>query len=291
MKPLVLVTNDDGIRSRGLWAVAEAVLPSCEVLVVAPERQWSGCGRSMPSDVTCAVRDASRRLKGQEVSAYAVDASPAQAVALAALDLATRRPDLVVAGANHGANLSIEVTISGTVGAAIEAAAFGIPALAVSLDMDDSCFLDGDPRTDYCATQHFVGGLARYVLQYGLPDGVDVLNINIPRDAVPATPCRITRLSRSRYFVPLPPDRARGKDRPSYKLIEDPSSTEPDSDIYALLVQRTVSITPLSLDMTAPLGVALPRSMELDLAACLGQTRPDACALASLAVLQTESIA
>ena len=290
VKPLVLVTNDDGIDSRGLWAVAEAMLSLGQVLVVAPERQWSGCGRSMPPDVTFAVRDASRVLHGCEVLAYAVDASPAQAVALAVLDLATRRPHLVVAGANHGANLSIEVTISGTVGAAIEAAAFGIPALAVSLEMDDRHFLEGDPQADYRATQHVAAELARYILQRGLPHGVDALNVNIPREAVPTTPWRTTRLSRSRYFVPLPPDRAHGQDRPGYRLLDDLSGTEPDSDIHALLVEHSVSISPLSLDMTARVGVALPGYLGLDLAAWLGQTRPHALALAAPPAMQAEPV-
>ncbi len=287
MNPLILITNDDGIASRGLWAVAEAVLPLGRILVVAPERQWSGCGRSMPTDVTFAVKDASRVLCGHKIPAYAVDASPAQAVALAVLDLAKQQPDLVISGANHGANLGIEVTISGTVGAAIEAAAFGIPALAVSLEMDNYYFLDGDPQADYSVTQYVVAKLVQHILQRGLPQGVDFLNVNIPYRAVPATPWRITHLSRLRYFVPLPPDRARGRDRPSYTLLKNPSATEPDSDIHALLVERVVSVTPLSLDMTAPLDTT-SHHFTLDCNVHLGQVQTTGMPLTPLPMLEAK---
>jgi len=271
-KPTILVTNDDGIGSRGLWAVVEALLPLGQIVVAAPERQWSGCGRCMPMDVTCAVREATCTLQGQVVRAYGVDGSPAQAVELAVLDLAPGRPDLVVSGANCGANVGTEVTLSGTVGAALEAAAFDIPAVAVSLEMDVSHLPSGDATADFAATMHFVRGLAHYVLSHELPQDVDVLNLNIPSDALPSTPWWVTSLSRSRYYIPLPPDRSRGQSRPSYKLLECPASTECDSDIYALMVDRAVSITPLSLDLTARLGVKLPRHLELDLSSCLGQS-------------------
>ena len=86
--PLILVTNDDGIDSVGLWAVAEALLPLGEVLVVAPDRQWSGGGRSMPRDVTGRIRPASREINGQRVEGFAVDASPALAVDHGVIELA-----------------------------------------------------------------------------------------------------------------------------------------------------------------------------------------------------------
>ena len=135
-RPLILVTNDDGIESRGLWAAVEAVLPLGEVFVVAADRQWSGGGRSMPPYVTGALQRVARSVHGVQVTAYAVDASPALTVVHGVLELAPRPPALVVSGINYGTNLGTEVTISGTVGAALEGGAFGIPSLAVSLDMD-----------------------------------------------------------------------------------------------------------------------------------------------------------
>ena len=103
--PLVLVTNDDGIDSDGLWAAVRALLPLAEICVAAPDRQWSGGGRSMPPHVTGKIVDRSRVIDGVPVSAYAVDGSPALAVQHGVLELSPRRPALVVSGINFGFNL------------------------------------------------------------------------------------------------------------------------------------------------------------------------------------------
>ncbi len=250
-RPLILVTNDDGVESAGLWAAVEALAPLGEVLVVAPDRQWSGGGRSMPPNVTGRCTHASREVNGSRVTAYGVDASPALAVVHGVLEYAPRRPALVVSGINFGANLGVEVTISGTVGAALEAGAFGIPALAVSLEMDPKYHLTGDDGADYSAAQAFTQQFARRLLTYALPWDVDALNVNVPASATPHTPWQFARLSRCRYFVPLPPDRVNGHGRPGYKMIENAIQTEPDSDIWALMVDHAVSVTPLSLDLTS----------------------------------------
>lgn len=251
-RPLVLLSNDDGIDSAGLWAVAEAVVPIADVLVVAPDQQWSGAGRCMPHTVTGAYTAAHRQIAGYRVEAYAVDASPALAVEHGILEFAPRRPDLVISGVNFGANVSVDVTISGTVGAALEAGSFGIPSVAISLEMDATYYLIGDGAADYGAAQVYSRRLAEALLTHGMPRGVDVLNVNIPSDATAETPWRRTRLSRFRYFTPMGPDRSRTPARPRYEIIRDPSITEPNSDLYVLLVDRQVSITPLSLDLTVP---------------------------------------
>ena len=250
-RPLILITNDDGIDSAGLWAAAEAALPLGEVLVVAPDRQWSGGGRSMPRGVSGRVRAAWREVSGVRVNAHAVDASPALTVVHGVLEFAPRTPSLVIAGINHGANLGTEVTISGTVGAALEAAAFGIPALAVSQEMDATYHLTGDPDCDYTAAIEYTRRLARRMLRAALPEDVDVLNLNLPSDATPETPWCLTRLSRRRYFVPQLPDRASGNGRPGYRQIEDAEEAEEDSDVRAVRVEGQVSVTPLSLDLTS----------------------------------------
>jgi len=252
-RPLILVTNDDGVESAGLWAAVEALLPLGEVIVAAPDRQWSGGGRSMPADVTGSVQSTTRRVNGERVVAHALDASPALAIVHGVIELAPRRPALVVSGINFGANLGIEVTISGTVGAALEGGAFGIPALALSLEMDPAYHLTGDDRVDYTASQAIVRRFARLLLAGTSFHDVDVLSVNIPSDATSHTPWRLTHLSRHRYFVPLPPDRATGRGRPGYKLIENVQQVEPGSDIWALKVDRVVSVTPLSLDLTSRL--------------------------------------
>lgn len=249
--PLILVTNDDGIDSFGLWAAVEAVMPLGEVLVVAPDRQWSGGGRSMPPYVSGRMTPYVRWVNGERVAAWAVDASPALAVEHGLLELAPRRPALVVSGINLGLNLATEVTISGTVGAALEAAAFGLPALAVSLEMESSYHLSDGIQADYVAAQSFTQRFAWHLLSYGLPQSADVLNVNVPAVATSETPWRVTRLSRQRYFEPVAPNRAKGEGRPGYRVIRDPLQAEMDSDIWAVAVERAVSVTPLSLDLTA----------------------------------------
>jgi 5'-nucleotidase len=227
----------------------------------------------MPRDVTGAIRPASREIDGRQVTGFAVDASPALAVDHGVVELAPRRPALVVSGINFGANLGIEVTISGTVGAALEASAFGIPALAVSLEMSAAHHMTGDAQADYAASRTFIRHFAAILLTHGLPHDVDVLNINIPASATPHTCWRLTRLSRDRYFMPVPPDRANGEGRPSYRLIENLTRAEVGSDIHTLMVDRMISVTPLSLDLTSrvrmaegnrqlPGGHAAPELME-----------------------------
>ena len=276
-QPLILITNDDGIDMPGLWAAVSAVLPLGEVLVVAPDRQWSGGGRSMPPHVTGKMRSADRVIDGQPVTAYAVDASPALAVNHGVLEFAPRRPALVVSGVNSGANLGTEVTISGTVGAALEAGAFGIPSLAVSLEMDQTYHLQPKEAADYGAAIHFTRFFAHHLLTHVLRPDIDALNVNIPDDATPSTPWRAVRLSRQRYFLPIPPDRANGKGRPGYEMIPNPRQSEPDSDIWAIMVDRVVAVTPLSLDLTSrtPLRIAPGEAIsERDLAALFLQPVP-----------------
>ncbi len=251
-KPLILITNDDGIESQGLWAVVEALLPLGELLVVAPDRQWSGAGRSMPHHVTGRLNPAGREVGGQPVRAFAVDATPALAVVHGLLELAERKPDLLVSGINFGENISTEVTISGTVGAALEAATEGIPALAVSLALPISQHLTGGEEVNYNAAQAFAVRFSRLLLERQMPFDVDVLNVNVPLNATPATPWRLARLLRERYFVPTAPDRNNGNcARPGYRLMGAPAAAGPDSDVHLLVARGFVTVTPLSLDMTS----------------------------------------
>ena len=250
-KPLILVTNDDGIHSHGLWAAAEALLSLGEVLVAAPNRQWSGAGRSMPHNITTTTQF-SRKVGAQEITAYRVNATPAGVVAHAILNLVPRQPSLVVSGINLGANISTEITISGTVGAALEAAASGVPALASSLALPIAFHNHATgEKGNYQAAQTFTRKFAQYLLNSSLPYDSQVLNLNIPQNATPETAWRLTRLSRHRYYQPISPtqnDNGRGA---AYQAMPHPERTTPDSDIYTLIVDQLVSVTPLSLDLTA----------------------------------------
>ncbi len=251
-RPLILLTNDDGIRSPGLWAAAEALSSVGFVTVAAPREQSTGTGRSMPITSDGAIHEEQVTVGGKTWKVYAVGGTPAQAVQHAIFELTPRKPDLVVAGINYGENVTTGISISGTIGAAMEGAAFGIPALAVSQETDSSFFLSYSSEIDFAAAAHFTAIFARLLLEWeGVPD-VHVLDVNVPLGATPDTPWRVTRLSHRKYYVPTPPKRER-LDQPglvSYK-VRMPEALEEDSDVHALRIDRVVSVTPLSLDLTA----------------------------------------
>jgi 5'-nucleotidase len=265
--PLILVTNDDGITSPGLRATVDAARPLGEILVVAPARQWSGASRSVLLGPQAYVPHRAVELDGcPAVTAYQVDAPPAVAVLYGALKLAPRRPALLISGINYGENLGSDVTISGTVGAALQGAALGIPSLAVSLQAPKETHVNPSDDVDFAAAIHFTRRFARWMLQVTLPFDVDVLKIDIPADATPDTPWRLTRVSRQTYFidVPPPPQGTRladptGSEDPTgpgdgvldYEPLPHPEWTERDSDIYALAVDHVVSVAPVSLDVTS----------------------------------------
>jgi 5'-nucleotidase len=256
--PLIVVTNDDGIGSPGLWAAVEGAQPLGEILVVAPDRQWSGAGRSMPLGPQGRISRRPQQAGKQEVSAYQVDASPALAVIHALKELAPRPPDLLISGVNYGENLGSDVTISGTVGAALQGAICGVPSLALSLQTPRETHANLSDTVDFSVTVHFTRLFARHLLMATMPFDADVLKVDIPSSATPDTPWRLTRLSRHAYFVSIPPDR-QDLAQPGaldYRPLPQPERTEPDSDIYALAVDRVISVAPVSIDLTARVDLA-----------------------------------
>jgi 5'-nucleotidase len=249
-RPLILVTCDDGVESPGLRAAVRAVLDLGEVLVSVPCEQQSGAGRSLPTFNDGAI---DYWVGGQQVPTYAIHGSPAQAVLYALVEVVPRRPVLCVSGINFGENVGTCVTGSGTVGAAMEAADEGIPGLAVSLETDTEYHYNHSEDLDLTAAVHFTRLFAARMIKQRMPRDVDLLKVEVPRDATPETPWRITRLSRQRYYQALPSGRHHltEKRRLGYEVIVDYATLEPDSDVYALQVDRVVSVTPLSLDLTS----------------------------------------
>jgi 5'-nucleotidase len=253
-RPLILFTNDDGIDSPGLWAVAEAFADLGDILVVAPRLQQSGMGRSLPTTSEGRIYPRELPLNGYPYKAYAVDGTPAQAVQHGVIELADRPPALVVSGINYGENTGNGVTISGTVGAALEAASLGIPALAVSQQTPKDLHLSYSTGVDFAASAHFAREFGLWLLHHAArPDDVDVLKIDVPESATPQTSWRVTRISRRRVYWPTRPERvALGEiGRMGYAYDTDPANAEPDSDVYAVLHDGVVSVTPMSLDMTS----------------------------------------
>lgn len=263
-RPLILLTNDDGIDSPGLAAAAEALDPLGDLLIVAPYRQQSGMGRSMPQDGEHDGRLTERMITGDCCTwqGYAAYASPAQAVQHGILELAERRPALAVSGINFGENVGTGVTISGTVGAALEAAAHGIPSIAVSIQTDPSLHVHYDNSVDFTAAIQVTRLFAlRWLASTPIPD-VDVLKIEIPEKATPTTPWRIARLERQAYYAPVPPIRKHLDEKAlfGYEKVYRRSQASPDTDA-AVLADGFIAVTPLSLDLTSRVDADFLRRM------------------------------
>ena len=249
----ILLTNDDGIRSPGLWSAAQALSALGYVHVAAPRDQYTGAGRSLPINTDGLIQPQEVQINDQCWQVYAVGGTPAQVVLHAVLEILPRPPDLVVSGINYGENVGSGITISGTVGAALEAASHGIPSLAVSLETEPQYHLSYSDEVDFSAAAHFTAHFARLLLERRLPADVDVLKVDVPCDATPQTAWEISRLSRQRYFEPVRPKRA-SWDVPAqvgYRIGDKHCEDQPGTDVHTLRVKRIVSVTPLSLDLTS----------------------------------------
>src|SRR5512136_2289948 len=183
-KPIqILLTNDDGIQSPGLWAAAGALSQLGYVHVVAPRDQFSGAGRSLPSTSDGIITPQQMQVNGKLWTVYSVGGTPAQAILHAICEILPERPDLVVSGINYGENLGVGVTVSGTVGAAMEGAGNGVPALAVSLETDASEHLSYSTEIDFSAAAYFTTLIANMILERPLPEDVDLIKLDVPCDA------------------------------------------------------------------------------------------------------------
>ncbi len=249
----ILLTNDDSIHSPGLWAAAEALDDLGYVHVVAPRAQQTSTGRSMPIHSSGIIEEMTLNINGKDWKVYAVDGSPGQSVLHGIYDVIKGKPDLVVSGINYGENVGSGITISGTVGAALEAASLGIPALAVSMQTGREHHFSLSQDVNFSVAGHFTQLIARKMLGNHLPDDVDVIKMDIPHGATPDTPWALTRQSRQRYYVPKPSERTSVSDRGpvGYEIRYRPEDLEEGSDLHALLVQGWVSVTPISIDLTS----------------------------------------
>lgn len=170
-RPLILVTNDDGITAPGVIALVNIMKTLGDVVVVAPDSPQSGMGHAITLDSTLHIEKI--KVKSQDYEAYSCSGTPADCVKIAVNEILPRRPDLCVSGINHGSNSSINVIYSGTMSAAIEAGIEGIPAIGFSL-------LDHSWNADFNAAKSYIKAIAKNVLDNGLTEGV-VLNVNIPK--------------------------------------------------------------------------------------------------------------
>ena len=245
-RPTILVTNDDGIRSRGLHAVVEALAPLARVVVIAPDRNRSGVSRSITLGAMLQVVEDD--VPGA-AEAFATDGTPADCVRLAMLGLAGPRPVLVVSGANNGLNVGDDVAYSGTVSAAFDAAMHGLPSVAVS--QQSTARELGYPRTqefDHEAMQAFLPGLVQHMLDErdALPPGL-VVNVNVP--GVPSaevTGVEVGTLGRRIYRDRLQLQQEADGRRHFLLYGDDPEhhADETDTDIAAI-GRGAIAVTPL----------------------------------------------
>lgn len=257
-KPLILITNDDGIRSSGLLAAASACAELGELLIAAPATQQSAIGRAKPPSSSGRIFEEPLTImcEGEPtaVTGYAVEGTPAQVVEHTMVELAKRPVDLVVSGINFGENIGEGITTSGTVGAALEGASFGVPALAVSLQTDPQHYFNHDAALDFAVAAHFVQLVVKALLANGLPPGADLLKLDVPANATLDTAVRWTRVGRDRYFYPVPKPRKHLNDAAplDFEHRADAFKLEADSDVRAVVLDHVVSLSPLVLDLTAP---------------------------------------
>jgi 5'-nucleotidase len=236
-----------------LWAAAEALSDVGYVWVVAPREQSTSMGRSMPPSSDGIITINPLTVHGKEWEIYAVGGTPAQAVQHGILEIIQDQPDLVVSGINYGVNLGMGITVSGTVGAAMEGASHDIPSLAVSLETAKEFHFSHSKEIDFSTAAYFTAFFARKMLNGGYDPSVNVLKVDVPAGATPETDWAITRLSPVRYYIPNAPQRDSWEiSAPmDYELEEDLSRFPQDSDVYVVLRDRLVSVTPINLDMTA----------------------------------------
>jgi 5'-nucleotidase len=253
-KPQILLTNDDGIESPGLWAAAEALAEIGYVWVAAPRDQASSTGRSMPTSSDGRILVKQMTVHGQEWTVHAVGGTPAQTVLHAIYEIMDQPPDLVVSGINYGLNIGLSVTVSGTVGAALEGLANGVPSIAVSLETPISHFYSLSDEIDFSAAANFTSKFAWHLLNQDL--GTKLLKLEVPQDATPETEWKVCRMSTEQFYKVSaggPRDWAQSHHL-DWSMREDIERFKPGTDLYVVLVERKVAVTPMTLDMTAPIS-------------------------------------
>ncbi|GBU07573.1 5'-nucleotidase SurE [Bacteroidales bacterium] len=172
-KPLILITNDDGVDSKGIACLIEAVKDLGNIVVMAPQGPQSGMSSSITSMVPLRMKLLSKK---DNLLIYSCNGTPVDCIKLAVGEVLDRKPDLILSGINHGTNSSICIHYSGTMGAAIEGCIMGIPSLGFSL-----CNQSDD--ADFGAAMQYVRLIAKKVLIEGLPKGI-CLNINVPNTSM-----------------------------------------------------------------------------------------------------------
>lgn len=230
----ILVTNDDGVRSEGIRALADALRRLGEVTIVAPAAESSAIGHAL-------TLARPLRLESLEERVHMVDGTPTDCVNIAVTQVYDSPPDLVVSGINKGYNIGDDVTYSGTVAGALEGTLLGIPSMAVSLQR-------GHEPLDFTLAARTASTLAAQILEQGLPYRT-LLNVNVPRRATGE--CRVT-VQATRNHVTSVTASVDPRGRPYFWIEEGENDWEPhDQSDYQAVRDGFISVTPLHPDMTA----------------------------------------
>jgi 5'-nucleotidase len=239
-RPLLLLSNDDGVYAKGLTVLMEALRPLGDVIVVAPDGPRSGFAGAITSDKPLLLKEL-RREEGLTV--YACTGTPVDCVKLARDVVVPRRPDIVIGGINHGDNSSVNVHYSGTMGVVLEGCMKGVPSVGFS-----SC--DQRHDADFSAMIPYIVKITKAVLQDGLPEGI-CLNVNAPagNDLKGIRICRQTRGTWAKEWIPQ--DNPRGGKH--YWLTGEYVNFEPDAEgtDHWAMDHGYVAITPTRIDVTA----------------------------------------
>ena len=241
-RPLILVTNDDGINAPGIRTLISVIKDIGDVIVVAPDSPQSGMGHAITINST--LHSSRITPKNSEITEYSCSGTPADCVKLAINELMPRKPDLCVSGINHGSNSSINVIYSGTMSAAIEAGIEGVPAIGFSL-------LDYSWNADFSHSKDFIRKITLNALNNGIPKGV-VLNVNIP--AVKKSDIKGVKICRQAkaYWVEEFDKRKNPLGQEYYWLTGKFVNKDQgeDTDEWALK-NNYISIVPVEFDLTA----------------------------------------
>jgi 5'-nucleotidase len=245
---LIMVSNDDGVTSPGIVALADAASALGSVMIIGPDGEQSAAGMSLTFHRPLRVTKVN---VGRRVC-YAVSGSPADSTMIGLHSILPRKPDAVISGINLGENVTIQdVFASGTVAAALSAALMGIPAIAFSMEIPpNKTVVHGKKDPSFSIPARIAAEILREVFEEGMPKGADLLNVNFPWGTGWDTRIKMTSLE-GRKWKDSVLERKDPRGRPYYWLggTRLPNFRR-DSDAYEVHKLKAISISPLSLDFT-----------------------------------------
>ena len=238
-KPLILITNDDGINARGVFYLAEAVKEMGDVYIVAPNAAQSGQSSAMSMKTPLRITEYPER---DGIKVYSVNGTPVDCVKLALHTIVPRRPDLLLSGINHGSNAGNNIIYSGTMGAVLETCMLGIPSIGYS-------YLSHSPEADFTNTLPFLKSITQRVIEQGLPTDI-CLNVNFPKSEIKGA--KVVRAARG-YWTEEYANYVDPQGKPFYLLTGNFKNAEPEAEDtdYYWLDRGYASIVPARPDQSA----------------------------------------